>query len=71
MLKFHFSIRTRSGQKIDTIAIIETDRDAAEHKLRQMYRQCAILHCEVWQKLAGEKQWQVAPTEDALTAAAK
>jgi chromosomal replication initiation ATPase DnaA len=66
MLRFHFSIRTRDGQKVDSIAIIGGDQEEAQRKLRQMYRQCDILRCEVTQKLAGDKQWQAAPLADAL-----
>lgn len=60
MLRFQFGIRTRSGQKVDSISIIEANREAAEQKLRQMYRHCDILQCEVMQKEAGEKRWHAA-----------
>jgi hypothetical protein len=71
MLKFQFGIRTRSGQKVDHVAIIEADRDAAEQKLRQMYRHCDILKCEVMQKQAGEKYWHATSHEESLSVAAK
>ncbi len=45
MVKFHFSILTRSGQKLDSLAIMGRDRDEAERKLRQMYRDCEVLRC--------------------------
>jgi hypothetical protein len=71
MLRFQFGIRTRGGQKVDGIAIIENDRDAAEYKLRQMYRHCDIVSCEVMQKQLGDKRWQAASLEDALSVAVK
>ena len=43
MLEFSFSIRTRTGLKVDRIVIGGRDRDEAERKLRQMYRQCDVL----------------------------
>jgi hypothetical protein len=66
MLKFQFGIRTRSGQKVDSVSIIETDRQAAEQKLRQMYRQCDILRCAVMQKDSGDKQWHMSSLEAVL-----
>lgn len=47
MLKFHFSIRTRAGLKVDRIVIGGRDPEEAERKLRQMYRQCEVLCCTV------------------------
>jgi hypothetical protein len=49
MLKFHFSIQTREGQKINNLVIGGRDKEHAEIKLRQMYRYCEILRCEVQQ----------------------
>jgi hypothetical protein len=69
MLRFQFAIRTRSGQKVDNIGIIDKDRQAAEYKLRQMYRQCDILRCDVMQKQAGAKHWQAASLEEVLSVA--
>ena len=46
MQKYAFSIRTRSGQFIERIAIAGKDRDDAERKLNQMYRYCEIVNCE-------------------------
>ena len=70
MLKFQFNIRTRGGQKVDHISIIEVNREAAEQKLRQMYRHCDILQCDVMQKEAGEKRWH-APFDGVLSAGLK
>ncbi len=46
MQKYAFSIRTRSGQFIERIAIAGKDREDAERKLNQMYRYCEIVSCE-------------------------
>jgi hypothetical protein len=47
MLKYDFSVKTREGQKLDSIVIAGKDREDAERKLRQMYRHCDILRCDV------------------------
>lgn len=49
MLKFDFSIQTRSGQKIESIVIAGRDQADAECKLFQMYRNCTVMHCTVKQ----------------------
>ncbi len=64
MLKFEFSIQTRSGQKLDGIVIMTHDREEAERRLRQMYRYCSILDCKVKYRAPGEKHWQLAPAEE-------
>lgn len=46
MLKFDFSVRTRDGQKVDSIQIQGRDAEDAERKLRQMYRNCEVLQCK-------------------------
>ena len=46
MLKFTFSLKTRDGQPVAHIVIAAHDREDAERKLRQMYRNCEIVHCE-------------------------
>ena len=46
MQKYAFSIRTRSGQFIERIAIAGKNREDAERKLNQMYRYCEIVGCE-------------------------
>jgi hypothetical protein len=45
MTRFGFSIRTRSGQRVDNICIMALHRDDAERRLRQMYHHCEILSC--------------------------
>jgi hypothetical protein len=45
MIRYGFNIRTRSGQRVDNICIMASSRDDAERRLRQMYRNCEILHC--------------------------
>jgi hypothetical protein len=47
MLKYHFSIRTRSGQSVDNIRIGGIDQSDAERRLRQMYSNCEVTRCEV------------------------
>jgi hypothetical protein len=51
MLKFDFSVKTREGQKLESICIFGKDRDDAERKLRQMYRQCEVLRCDIKQNI--------------------
>lgn len=69
MLKFDFSIQTRSGQKIDSIVIGGLDQADAERKLFQMYRNCVVMHCAV--KQPEEKSWQATSMEDILTMISK
>ena len=45
MLKFDFSVKTRDGQKIESIQIHGKDKQDAERKLMQMYRYCEVLSC--------------------------
>lgn len=45
--KFDFSIQTRSGQHIVSVLIAGRDQEDAERKLRQMYRQCTVLQCNI------------------------
>ena len=47
MLKFDFSVKTREGQKIERIVIGGMDRSDAERKLKQMYRHCEVLRCDI------------------------
>lgn len=58
MLKFEFSIKTRDGQRIDSLLIGGRDQADAERKLNQMYRYCEILHC-------GVKQGEARPSDAA------
>ncbi|WP_334186869.1 hypothetical protein [Noviherbaspirillum sp.] len=69
MVKFHFSILTRSGQKIDSLAIMGRDRDEAERKLRQMYRDCEVLRCGL--QPAVEKRIRAAPADAVLSLVSK
>ena len=45
MLKFDFCVKTRDGQKIDSIQIQGKDLPDAERKLFQMYRHCEVISC--------------------------
>lgn len=69
MLKFDFSVQTRTGQKIDSIVIAGRDQEDAERKLRQMYRQCEVLRCIV--KESDEKLRPATSVEDILTLISK
>ncbi len=69
MLKFDFSVQTRTGQKIESIVIAGKDQEDAERKLHQMYRQCDVLRCIV--KDSDEKQWQATSVEEILTLISK
>lgn len=52
MIRFGFQIRTKTGQRIDSISIIAASHPDAERRLRQMYHQCEILGCRE-QEVAG------------------
>jgi hypothetical protein len=68
MLKFDFSIRTRDGQKIESIVIAGRYQEDAERKLRQMYRHCEVLYC----RIKGEgRQLQPASMEEILSLISK
>lgn len=69
MLKFDFSIHTRSGQKVESIVIAGRDREDAERKLIQMYRNCTIVTCSVRQP--EEKGKSGTSMEDLLTLISK
>jgi hypothetical protein len=45
MIRFGFSIKTRTGQRVENISIMAGSQDDAERRLRQMYHQCEIIHC--------------------------
>jgi hypothetical protein len=45
MIRFGFTLKTRSGQRVDNILIMAVTRADAERRLRQMYWQCEILEC--------------------------
>ena len=48
-LKYGFRIRTSHGLLMEHLSIIAGDEAEAERKLRQMYRHCQILECNVLQ----------------------
>ena len=45
MLKFDFAIKTRDGQKIESIQIQGRDLPDADRKLFQMYHNCEVISC--------------------------
>lgn len=47
MLKYDFSLKTREGQWLRSIVVGGLNRDDAERKLRQMYRNCEVTGCEI------------------------
>ncbi|MFA7241960.1 MAG: hypothetical protein WC091_17745 [Sulfuricellaceae bacterium] len=69
MLKFDFSVKTRDGQKVESILIAGKDQPDAERKLRQMYQHCTITRCDVRQY--GEKFGQAVFIEDVLSLISK
>ncbi len=69
MLKFDFSIRTRDGQRIESLLIGGIDQQDAESKLNQMYRHCEIIHCE--SKDSSTKQLDSTSIEDILSLISK
>jgi hypothetical protein len=69
MLKYDFSVLTRDGQKIESILISARDQADAERKLRQMYRHCEVMRCDVKQE--GVKYSQATSIEDILSLISK
>lgn len=69
MLKFDFSVKTRNGQKVDSIQIYGRDLEDAERKLRQMYRNCEVTQYKTIDQ--DKKILQSADIEDVLTLIAK
>src|SRR5690348_12458224 len=45
MIRYGFTIRTRMGQRIESVSIIAGSQNDAERRLRQMYVQCEVLEC--------------------------
>jgi hypothetical protein len=45
MIRYGFTIRTRTGQRIENVSIIAGSQSDAERRLRQMYIQCEIVGC--------------------------
>lgn len=70
MLKYEFSIRTREGQKLESIVIAGRDQADAERKLLQMYRQCTILRCDIKDR-SGAKAAHSRSIEEILSLIAK
>ena len=69
MLKFDFSVKTRDGQKVESIHIQGKDVMDAERKLRQMYRDCEVMHCKA---VSTDKvPFQSADIEEVLSLIAK
>ena len=72
MVKFDFAIRTRDGQKIDSLIIGGVDQQNAERKLNQMYRYCEILSCVLKDaQEMGVKQTDSTSVEDILSLISK
>jgi hypothetical protein len=69
MLKFDFSVKTRDGQRVESILIAGKDQPDAERKLRQMYRNCTVMRCEMRQ--SEEKIGQALFVEDVLSLISK
>ena len=46
MVRYRFTLRTRTGQRIDNVSIIAGSQKHAERRLRQMYDRCEILQCQ-------------------------
>ena len=69
MTKFDFSVKTRDGSKIVSVVIAAVDRDEAERRLRQMYRDCEVLSCEI--KQAEDRIQPSATLEDILSIISK
>jgi hypothetical protein len=68
-VKFDFSVKTRNGQKVDSIQIFGKDLEDAERKLRQMYHNCEITQYRTVDQ--DKKILQSADIEDVLTLISK
>ncbi len=69
MVRYDFSIRTRDGQRIESLVIGGIDQKDAERKLSQMYRYCEVLSCE--SKDAAARQADSNSVEDILSLISK
>ena len=69
MLKFDFSLKTRDGQRIESIQIHGKDLTDAERKLFQMYRYCEVISCRTIS--ADHKLSPTADIEEVLSLIAK
>ena len=45
MIRYGFTIRSRTGQRIENVSIIAGSQNDAERRLRQMYLHCEIMDC--------------------------
>ncbi len=45
MTRFGFTIRTKHGQRVESIQIMAASLADAERRLRQMYMQCEVVEC--------------------------
>ena len=45
MTRFGFTIKTKHGQRVESIQIMAASLADAERRLRQMYMHCDILEC--------------------------
>jgi hypothetical protein len=45
MIRYGFTILTRTGQRIENVSIIAGSQGDAERRLRQMYVHCQIVGC--------------------------
>jgi hypothetical protein len=45
MIRYGFSIRTRTGQRVENVSIMAGSQADAERRLRQMYQHCEIVEC--------------------------
>jgi len=43
MTRYGFTVKTRSGQRVDNIVIMAATLQDAERRLKQMYTQCEIV----------------------------
>jgi hypothetical protein len=46
MTKYGFRIRTRGGMIVENLQVHARDREEAERKIGQIYRQCEIVECQ-------------------------
>jgi len=69
MTKFDFSVKTRDGSKIVSVVIAAADQEDAERRLRQMYRDCEVLSCQV--REVEDKARPSASLEDILSLISK
>ena len=45
MTRFGFTIRTKHGQRVESIQIMAASLADAERRLRQMYMHCEVVEC--------------------------